>query len=196
MAVPISRDVLTLLQSTGAFLEGHFLLSSGKHTNRFIQCAKLLQYPALAHRICLMLAEKASAFGTIDAVIGPALGGIIVAYELARCLEVRGIFTERKANQMTLPRGFQILPEDRVLIAEDVVTTGRSSLEVAQVVTAWQGRVMGIACIVDRQVGDNTLEFPVISLARMELELYDPEDCPLCRQRVPCIEPGSRRSAA
>lgn len=196
MAVPISRDVLTLLQSTGAFLEGHFLLSSGKHTNRFIQCAKLLQYPALAHRICLMLAEKASAFGTIDAVIGPALGGIIVAYELARCLEVRGIFTERKANQMTLPRGFQILPEDRVLIAEDVVTTGRSSLEVAQVVTAWQGRVMGIACIVDRQVGDNTLEFPVISLARMELELYAPEDCPLCHQRVPCIEPGSRGSTA
>lgn len=196
MVVPTSKDVVTLLQSTGAFLEGHFLLSSGKHTNRFIQCAKLLQYPALAHRICLMLAEKASAFGTIDAVIGPALGGIIVAYELARCLEVRGIFTERKANRITLTRGFQILPEDKVLIAEDVVTTGRSSLEVAKVVTAWQGRVMGIACIVNRQVGDNTLEFPVISLARMELELYAPEDCPLCRQRVPCIEPGSRRSTA
>lgn len=196
MVVPTSKDVVTLLQSTGAFLEGHFLLSSGKHTNRFIQCAKLLQYPALAHRICLMLAEKASAFGTIDTVIGPALGGIIVAYELAKCLEVRGIFTERKANRITLARGFQILPEDKVLIAEDVVTTGRSSLEVAKVVTAWQGRVMGIACIVDRQVGDNTLEFPVISLARMELELYAPEDCPLCCQRVPCIEPGSRRSTA
>jgi len=125
-------------------------------------------------------------------VIGPALGGVVIAYELARVLGVRGIFAERKEGTMTLRRGFQIEDGERVLIAEDVVTTGRSSLEVAQVVRTYGAEVVGIACIVDRRVKESVLPFPVVSASRIQIPIYEPVDCPLCRRGIPLVKPGSR----
>lgn len=187
------KEVLELLRSVRATMEGHFLLSSGKHSTRYIQCARLFQHPTLAHQVCMVLAEKIRGLGDIDAVTGPALGGIIMAYELARVLGVRGMFTEREAGKMTLRRGFQIKPGEKVLIAEDVVTTGRSSLEVAQVVSSCGGEAVGIACIVDRRSESKGMNLPILSAAKMEIEVYEPEECSLCRQGIPYIKPGSRK---
>ncbi len=192
MAALTDKEVLELLVSTGAILDGHFLLSSGKHAARYIQCARLLQHPELAYQVCLTLQEKTELLGHIDVVIGPALGGVVIAYELARVLAVRGMFAERKEGTMTLRRGFQITEGERVLIAEDVVTTGRSSLEVAEVVRVHSAEVVGIACIVDRRPKESLLPFSVVSAARMQIPLYEPEDCPLCRRRIPLVKPGSR----
>lgn len=193
MAAPTEREVLEALRATGAVLDGHFILSSGKHAGRYIQCARLLQHPDLAHRVCQLLEARVQSFGPIDAVVGPALGGIIVAYELARVLGVRGLFTERQDGQMTLRRGFEISAGERVLIAEDVVTTGRSSLEVADVITKVNATILGIACIVDRTLAVGNLPFPVISAVRLEIDAFGPEDCPLCRKGVPAVKPGSRQ---
>lgn len=193
MAAPTESEVLEALQTTGAILDGHFILSSGKHAGRYIQCARLLQHPDLAHRVCQLLGARAQSFGPIDAVVGPALGGIIVAYELARVLGVRGLFTERREGQMTLRRGFEIKAGERVLIAEDVVTTGRSSLEVADALTKVEVAILGIACIVDRTLNPGDLPFPVISAVRLEIDAFDPEDCPLCRKGLPAAKPGSRQ---
>lgn len=191
MGALTSDQVLGLLREAGALLEGHFLLSSGLHSPRYIQCARLLQHPALAERACGALAEKVRALGAVDAVVGPALGGIIVAYELARALGVRGLFAEREQGRMTLRRGFRIAPGERVLIAEDVVTTGRSSLEVAAVVDACGGNVVGVACLVDRRAQDD-LTLPLVSLVKMAIETHPPETCPLCRRGLPLVKPGSR----
>ncbi len=193
MAAPTEREVLEALRATGAVLDGHFILSSGKHAGRYIQCARLLQHPDLAHRVCQLLAQHARSLGPIDAVVGPALGGIIVAYELARVLGVRGLFTERQDGQMALRRGFEISAGERVLIAEDVVTTGRSSLEVADVLTRVDVAILGIACIVDRTLYPGDLPFSVISAVRLEIDAFDPEDCPLCQKGVPAVKPGSRQ---
>lgn len=192
MAALTDKEVLQLLRSTGAIMEGHFLLSSGKHSARYIQCSRLFQRPDLAHQVCSVLVEKARGLGGIDVVVGPALGGIVMAYELARVLGVRGMFTEREEGKMNLRRGFQIEPGERALIAEDVVTTGRSSLEVAQVVAACGGEVVGIACVVDRRAGSVEMDLPVISATKMKIEVYKPEECPLCQRGVPPVKPGSR----
>jgi len=181
-----------LFETTGAVLKGHFLLSSGLHSPVYIQCAKLLQHPDLAERVCRALAEKVRGLGPVQAVVGPALGGIVVAYELARALGVRGMFAERDDGRMCLRRGFEVSPGERVLIAEDVVTTGRSSLEVAEVVRAAGGNPVGIACLVDRRPDATEPKLPVISLLRIELETFSPEECPLCREGVPLVKPGSR----
>ena len=193
MTMHTEKEVVGLLRSTEAILDGHFLLSSGKHAGRYIQCAKLLQHPEPAQVVCAMLAKRALPLGKIDLVVGPALGGIVIAYELARALDVRGIFTEREAGEMTLRRGFRIEPGEKVLVAEDVVTTGRSALEAAQVVRKSGGEVVGVACIVDRRMHrEEVISLPVISAVRLEIAIYDPKDCPLCRRGDPCIKPGSR----
>jgi len=186
------REVLDALLRTGAVLDGHFILSSGKHASRYIQCARLLQYPDRAHQVCQLLAKRARSLGPIDAVVGPALGGILIAYELARVLGVRGLFTERRDGQMTLRRGFEVAAGERVLIAEDVVTTSRSSLEVAQVLMEYDAAILGIACIVDRTLNVGDLTFPLISAVRLEIDAFEPNDCPLCRQGLPAVKPGSR----
>jgi len=192
VAASTEQEVLQALQTTGAVLDGHFILSSGKHAGRYVQCARLLQHPDLAHRVCQLLGERAQSFGAVDAVVGPALGGIVVAYELARALGVRGLFTERQNGQMTLRRGFKIEESERILIAEDVVTTGGSSLEVANVLTKCGATILGIACIVDRRPEDTELPLPLISALRLEIDAFEPEDCPLCRQGIPAVKPGSR----
>lgn len=192
MAAHSEKRLIELLHQTGAILDGHFVLSSGKHAARYIQCAKLLQHPRLAQRVCRLLAKKAKGLGPIDAVIGPALGGIVVSYELARAMGVRSLFTERQDGEMTLRRGFRIDKGERVLIAEDVITTGGSSLEVAEVVTASGGKVVGIACIVDRRPEEIELPFPLVSGVKLVIEIYEPTQCLLCREGVPLIKPGSR----
>ncbi|HIP99361.1 TPA: orotate phosphoribosyltransferase [Candidatus Bipolaricaulota bacterium] len=191
MAALTEREILELFRKSGALLSGHFLLSSGLHSPKYVQCARLLQHPALAERVCRALAARAAALAPIDVVIGPALGGVIVAHELARALGGRGMFAERVAGRMTLRRGFEIAPGERVLIAEDVVTTGRSSLEVAELVTALGGSVVGAACLVDRRLGGE-LPFPLVSLVKLVIEAFPPEDCPLCREGLPYTKPGSR----
>jgi orotate phosphoribosyltransferase len=191
VAALTEREILELFRKTGAILEGHFLLSSGLHSPKYVQCARLLQHPALAERVCRTLAARAAALGPIDVVVGPALGGVIVAHELARALGVRGMFAEREAGKMTLRRGFEIVPSERVLVAEDVVTTGRSSLEVAELVTALGGTVVGAACLVDRRLGGE-LPFSLVSLVKLAIEAFPPEECPLCRQGLPYTKPGSR----
>ena len=187
------KEVEELLLSVGAVMNGHFLLSSGKHASRYVQCAKLLQYPESAERVACSLAERADRFGKIDAVIGPALGGMIVAYELARALGVRGMFSERDSSgRMALRRGFEIAPGEQILIAEDVVTTGGSSLEVAHLVKEHGGIAVGIACIVDRKPQGTELDLPVITAVRMEIPVYPPDNCPLCRRGIPYVKLGSK----
>lgn len=192
MAALTEREVLAALHRTGAILDGHFVLSSGKHAARYIQCARLLQHPDLAGRVCQLLGERARSFGPIDAVVGPALGGIIVAYELARALGARGLFTERQDGRMTLRRGFEIEAGERVLVAEDVVTTGRSCLEVADALRRDEARVLGIACIVDRRLKGAHLGLPLVSAIRLKFEAFAPEDCPLCQKGIAAVRPGSR----
>ena len=192
MAALTEQEVLQALQTTGAVLDGHFILSSGKHAGRYVQCTRLLQHPDLAQRVCQLLGESAQSFGPIDAVVGPALGGVVVAYELARALGVRGLFTERQNGQMTLRRGFEIKEGERILIAEDVVTTGGSSLEVANVLTKCGATILGIACVVDRRPKDTELPLPLISALRLKIDAFEPVVCPLCRQGIPAVKPGSR----
>jgi len=182
--------MINIFKETGAILEGHFLLSSGRHSNRYMQCAKVLMYPDKAEKVVKEVVEKIKHLD-IDVVVGPAMGGIIVAYEIGRQLNKRAIFTEREDGIMKLRRGFEIKKGERVLIAEDVVTTGKSSLEVAEVVKECGGEVVGIACLVDRTVGD--VGYPVYSALKIELETFEPDNCPLCKEGIPYIKPGSRK---
>lgn len=181
--------VIDILKESEALLEGHFLLSSGRHSNRYCQCAKLLQYPDKAEKVLKVTVEQLKSV-EFDIVVGPAMGGIIVAYELGRQLNKPAIFTEREEGRMTLRRGFEIKAGDKVIIAEDVVTTGKSSKETAEVIKSLGGEVVGIACIVDRSSGE--IGYPLYSTVKLEIESYDPEECPLCKEGTPYIKPGSR----
>ncbi len=192
--MPTETEVVDLLRNTGALLEGHFLLSSGLHSARYIQCARLLQHPQLAAQAGFSLAEMARLLGEVDAVVGPALGGIIVAHEVARSLGARAMFTEREEGKMTLRRGFELRRGERVLLAEDVITTGRSTLEVAEAVRSREGQIVGVVAMVDRRGEEAALPFPVLSLVKMVIHNYPHEGCPLCREGVPLHKPGSRSS--
>jgi orotate phosphoribosyltransferase len=185
----LENRVLDILSEVGALLQGHFLLSSGKHSNRYCQCAKLLMHPEKAAEVLGGVSEKLRNI-EFDLVVGPAMGGIIVAYELGRQLNKPAIFTERENGVMTLRRGFEILTGQRVVIAEDVVTTAKSSLEVAELITAAGGEVVGIACIADRTTGETPYE--LYSSVKLKIETYEKEECPLCSEGIPCIKPGSR----
>jgi len=181
--------VVEILKEAGALLEGHFLLSSGRHSNRYVQCAKLLQYPDKSEKVLKVVADKIKDL-EFHIVLGPAMGGIIVAYELARQTGRIAMFTERENGIMTLRRGFEIKKGQKVLISEDVVTTGKSSLESIEVVKSLGGEVVGIACIVDR--GSSSLDYPIYSAASLNIESWEKENCPLCSQGIPYIKPGSR----
>ncbi|MDI6618409.1 MAG: orotate phosphoribosyltransferase [Clostridiales bacterium] len=181
--------VIDILKECGALLEGHFLLSSGRHSDKYIQCAKLLQYPDKAEKVLSVVAKKIEDLD-FDVVVGPAMGGVIVSYELGRQLGRKAVFTERENGVMTLRRGFEIEKGQRVLISEDVITTGKSSLETAKVIRKLGGEVAGIACIADR--GTCTMEYPVYSAVKLLIESWDAENCPLCKQGIPYVKPGSR----
>ncbi len=186
----MSIDVVEILKECGALLEGHFLLSSGKHSNRYCQCAKLMQYPDKTEGVIALVKEKVKDLG-IEVVVGPAMGGITAAYELGRQLGVRAIFTERENNVMTLRRGFEIKQGEKILIMEDVVTTGKSSMETARVLESLGGEVVGLGCIVDRKSSEISL--PIYSAVELVFETYDSEDCPMCADGSKPVKPGSRK---
>jgi len=181
--------VIDILKEAGALLEGHFLLTSGKHTERYIQCAKILEHPDKAEKVLKVVADKIKDVD-FDIIVGPAIGGIIVAYELARQVGKTALFTERENGIMTLRRGFVIKKGQKVLISEDVVTTGKSSLETAEAVKIFGAEVVGIACIVDR--GTCSIDYPIYSAIKLPVEIWDTEECPLCKKGIPCVKPGSR----
>ncbi len=185
------REVWEILKKTGAILGGHFLLSSGMHSDGYIQCARILQYPSYATQVIKLIADKVRHL-EIDLVVGPALGGIIVAYELGRQLNKKAMFAERKEGIMQLRRGFVIKPGEKVLITEDVITTGKSTMEVKELVEKRGAEVIGVACIVDRRSKEYSLPLPLYSALLMNIKTYSPEECPLCRRGAPLENPGSR----
>ena len=193
--------VIELLKETEALLEGHFLYSSGRHGNSYFQCARLMQYPEKAEAALAEIAETIkndvkSGKIKITAVAGPALGGIIVAYELGRQLGLPAIFTERDdSGKMCVRRGFSLTPEDFILISEDVITTGKSSLECARALEEAGAKIAGLVCVVDRRLDtEQPLPWPVYSALKVQAENWAPEECELCKQGIPLVKPGSRKS--
>ena len=184
---------LEILKSCDAFLEGHFLLSSGRHSSAYCQMAYLQQYPDKCAEAMKSVADQLRDM-EIDVIVGPAMGGIVYAYELARQLGKRAIFTERVDNGMTLKR-FAIQPGERCLIAEDVVTTGISSLETKRVIEEAGGVCLGIACVVDRTKADAPSPIDILASAvKLDLPNYLPEECPICREgKLPLVHLGSRK---
>ncbi len=189
-----SQEVLRLLKESEALLEGHFELSSGNRSNRYVQCALVLQHPARAGLLGVALGEKFQE-ERIDVVVGPAMGGIIIAHEVARFLGARCLFTERVEGKMTLRRGFTVKPEERALVVEDVVTTGGSALEVVEVLRQADVQVAGVGCIVDRTRGAAVFDVPFRALARVDAEVWTPAEDPLARQGSVPVKPGSRALA-
>ena len=183
-----------IFRRTGVMLEGHFRFTSGLHSDRYMQCARLFQYPAESARVCEEIAEAFQG-KNVDVVVGPALGGIIIAYEVARVLGARSLFAEREEGVMTLRRGFAdaVTEGCRALVTEDVVTTGGSTREVMELLRGQGVEVVGVGTVVDRSNG--TVDFGVTfyALATLDMKAWDAADCPLCRQGVPLIKPGSRK---
>jgi orotate phosphoribosyltransferase len=186
--------MLDLFRECNALLDGHFLLSSGLHSNRYIQCALVLQHAWYAERLAQALAAQWSDT-PIDLVVGPALGGIVIGHEVARCLGVRGIFAERDQGRMSLRRGFVVEKGERALIVENVITTGGSVAEVAKLLETEGARPVGIGTIVDRSGGEAELPVPYRALLELEVATYAPDACPLCAQGAPLVKPGSRPGA-
>ncbi len=187
-------ELLDLFRRSGALLDGHFRLSSGLHSTGYLQCALVLQHPAFAELIGADIASRVLGFGA-TVVLSPALGGVVIGQEVARGLGVRAIFAERQDSLLTLRRGFTISETDRVLVVEDVVTTGGSTRETIQVAVAAGGRVVGAASIVDRSGGTARFDVPFHALLAVDLPTYPPETCPLCAKGLPVVKPGSRPGA-
>jgi len=186
------NKIETILQETGALLTGHFQLTSGRHGAQYMQCAKVLQYPEHTSYIAEVLAatfknEK------IDIVLAPAVGGIVLGYELARSLGAKAIFSERENGEMTLRRGFEIPKGARVIVAEDVVTTGGSTREVIAIAKKYEAEVVGACIMVDRTGGKLDFGIKLATAYSVAIESYMPEDCPLCKDGVPIHKPGSRK---
>jgi orotate phosphoribosyltransferase len=190
------RILLRLLEESGALRRGHFLLSSGLHSEAYVQCALLLEDPVRARKVGQDLADKLRQFHP-DSVLSPALGGVIIGHEVAAALGVPFRFTERKGEEMGLRRGFTIRQGERVVIVEDVVTTGRSTLETASLATSRGARVVAIGAIIDRTAGRDPFDVPFRSLIELDLPSYAPNECPQCQAgALPPEKPGSRPDAA
>ena len=189
-----NEEILNMFKENNALLEGHFVLSSGLHSGNYLQCAMLLQNPVVTETLCKELAGKFTE-DKPTVVVAPALGGVIVAYEVARALGVNGIFTERKDNQMLLRRGFHLSKEDRVLIVEDIITTGKSTKEVIEVVKQFGCTIIGVGCIGDRSKDTVDFGVPFKSLAQVNIPTYTKDDCPLCKANIEIVKPGSRNKA-
>ncbi|MCG8344843.1 MAG: orotate phosphoribosyltransferase [Chlorobiales bacterium] len=186
-----TSSLLDIFRSSGALLEGHFKLTSGLHSNTYFQCAKVLQYPEYLTEICRNIASAFSGL-EIDTVISPAVGGIVVGTEVGRQLGVKTIFAERKEGRMVLRRGFSVSPGEKVLVVEDVITTGGSAVEVIEVVTGAGAEVVGAGSVVDRSNGAVKLVDKQLSLLSLEVKNYEPDNCPLCKEHIPLDVPGSR----
>lgn len=186
--------VLDLFRKSGALLEGHFKLSSGLHSDKYLQSALVLQYPEFAAALGEAVAARTRHLGA-TVVLSPALGGIVIGQETGRALGVRAIFAERQDARLTLRRGFALSAQDRVLVVEDVITTGGSTRETVDVATAAGATVIGAAAIVNRGRVEERLGLPFYALVKMEVPVYQPETCPLCANGDPVVKPGSRASA-
>ena len=192
---PQAESILDLFRTTGAYLNGHFRLTSGLHSPEYLQCALVLQYPRHAAELGGLLAEEFRKLvpEPVGLVVSPALGGLIVGHEVARALGARFIFTERDDNKkMTLRRGFAVTPGEPALVVEDVVTTGGSTRDVVEVLRAAGARPLAAGSIVDRSGGHADVGAPRVALVTLEVVAYDPAECPLCAQGVPVVKPGSR----
>jgi len=188
-----SDNVLEIFEQTGAMLKGHFLLTSGRHSNVYFQCAKVLQFPKFTELLCTKIVEYFKDT-EIDVVIAPAIGGIVVAQEIGRLLGKKTIFAERENGSLTLRRGFSLNEGDRVLVCEDVVTTGGSVFEVIDIVKKANAIVAGVGYIVDRSSGKVNFGFPQFSTVNVDVISYAPDACPLCKDgKLPAIKPGSRK---
>ena len=195
----LSDAVLDLFYQTGAYLRGHFRLTSGLHSPEYLQCALVLQYPEHAGRLGARLGEALAGLlgpeAKLEVVGSPALGGIIIGHEVARALGARCVFAERDASgKMTLRRGFSVTPGERAVVVEDVVTTGGSTREVVEVFRAAGAEVLAAASIIDRSGGQAEVGVPRVSLATLHVVTYPPEECPLCQEGVPVTKPGSRKT--
>jgi orotate phosphoribosyltransferase len=185
------EEILRIFRETGALLEGHFILTSDLHSDRYFQCARVLQYPWHAEALCRSIADHFKG-SKIDAVVSPAVGGILVGQEIARHLRVRSIFTERTDGKMALRRGFEVKPGEILLVAEDVTTTGGSVREVMEAVRQAGGEVSSVAAIVDRSGGRAEFGVPYFSLLRMDVTNHPPDQCPMCQSGSTAVKPGSR----
>jgi orotate phosphoribosyltransferase len=186
-----SGEVLGLFRKSGALLEGHFKLSSGLHSDKYLQSALVLQYPEFAAALGESLAARTRHLGA-TVVLSPALGGIVIGQETGRALGVRAIFAERQEGKLALRRGFTLSSEDRVLVVEDVITTGGSTQETVEVAAAAGATVIGAAAIINRGKGEGRLGLPFYALVNMEVPVFQPENCPLCATGDPVVKPGSR----
>lgn len=187
--------VIDTFKKTGVLMEGHFLLTSGKHSPQFLQCSQALQYPEDGGRLGEAVAEL-FAGDRIETVIGPAMGGVILAYEIARALGARAIYAEKvEGGGFTLRRGFNLRPGERVLAVEDALTTGGSVKQVIDLVRRYGAELVGVGALVDRSGGRVDLGIPLRALVGLEIEAYDPDDCPLCRAGVPLTRPKGAPTA-
>jgi orotate phosphoribosyltransferase len=184
-------EILEIFRKHGALLEGHFILSSGLHSDRYIQCALVLQHPRVAEQLCSALAAKLRHLGA-TVVAAPALGGVIVSHEVARALGLRALFTERQEGVMLLRRGFSLAPGEPTLVVEDVITTGGSTRETMAAVEQAGGKVVGVGALIDRSGGTVDLGVPKTALVTLAVQNYNPLDCPLCTSGLPAVKPGSR----
>jgi orotate phosphoribosyltransferase len=185
------NELLDIFRKHSALLEGHFILSSGLHSDRYVQCAQVLQHPRVAEQLCSQLADQLRHLKP-SVVAAPALGGVLVAHEVARALGVRAIFTERQEGAMTLRRGFTLEPGEPTLVVEDVITTGLSTRETIQCIEQAGGRVVGAGTLIDRSGGTADLGIAKASLISLKIQNYNPAECPLCKAGIPAVKPGSR----
>jgi len=186
------NQVEKILTQTGALLNGHFRLTSGRHGAQYMQCAKVLQYPEHTAYIAQVMAESFKG-EKVDIVLAPAIGGIVLGYELARALGAKSLFAEREDGKMTLRRGFEIPKGAKVIIAEDVVTTGGSTREVMAIAEEHGAEIVGVCIMVDRTGGQLDFGVKLVSAYSKAIVSYEPEDCPLCKEGVPIVKPGSRK---
>lgn len=188
----MNNGVIEILKKTGALIKGHFLLSSGKHSSHYVQCAKLLMHPEWNEFVCKEIIKKLGDID-VDIVVGPAMGGIIISYELARGLGVPAIFCEREDEIMTFRRGFHIKKGSKVLVVEDVVTTGKSSLEAINLIEESGGNVLGVCCLVDRTAINLDIGYKIYSATKLEIDIFDKNNCPNCINGDTPVKPGSRK---
>ena len=187
------KESLKILKETNALLEGHFVLSSGLHSDKYVQCAQLLSKPNKAKEICLSLADKIKEnFKSIDLIVSPAMGGVVIGYEIGRILEKETIFAERVNGKFELRRGFNIKKDQKILIVEDVITTGKSSLECADMVSKLNGNVIGYACIIDRSNDKSLIKKDFVSQIKIQIPTYNKDELPDHLKKLNPIKPGSR----
>ena len=185
------KEIINLLKKTGVIEKGHFELSSGKHADTYLQCAKILQYPQHTKK----LAEEIAALWTdedIDSIVGPAIGGIVIAYAVGDVMNVRNIFSERKEGKMQFRRSLEVKENNKVLIVEDVVTTGGSVKEVIEIVEKTGAEIIGISSLVDRSGGKAKFKYPFKPLVQLDVEAFAEDNCELCKNNIPINKPGSK----